>query len=80
MESMNDLIALNKKVSSIIKELGGTPYPLTIVENKVVLPEALRLKLAEPSKTSPLFEPDSGVFSDSDSSTPDEDVSQNSKG
>ena len=70
---MDNLIALNKKVSSIITELGGTPYQLTIVEGKVVLPEALRAKSTKPNpaRTSPLLEPDSGVLSDSDSSTSD---------
>ena len=56
---MDDLIALNKELSALITELGGTPYSLTIVGDRVVLPEALRPKEANPNPypTTPVTEP-----------------------
>ncbi|CAG5110051.1 Oidioi.mRNA.OKI2018_I69.chr2.g4500.t1.cds [Oikopleura dioica] len=56
---MDDLIALNKELSALITELGGNPFSLTIVGDRVVLPEALRPKEANPNPypTTPVTEP-----------------------
>ena len=80
MKSMDDEIALNTKVSSIVNELVGTPYQLIIVEGKIVLPETLRHKSTKPnsSQTSPLLEPDYGVDSNSESATSDKEAPESS--
>ena len=44
---MEDLIALNKELSALIAELGGTPFSISIVDGRVVLPEELQVLPAE---------------------------------
>ena len=47
---MEDLIALNKELSALIAELGGTPFSINIVDGRVVLPEELVAQKAAKSQ------------------------------
>jgi len=41
---MEDLISLNKELSALIAELGGSPFSINIVDGRVVLPEELEVQ------------------------------------
>ena len=78
---MEDLIALNKELSALIAELGGTPFSISVVDGRVVLPEELVTQQAAKSQSAedPLTYPEDTVVEVSQSTeSPDRSEEQNS--